>query len=244
MTSDDHFLAEVAATLERARNRVTRVTDVTDEVADSGIAEKCRDVPPVSCDADAAGGYTVTQATRLHRHGDCEDDALLERAAIMEHDGGLPREIADGLATLDQMEAPPGFPTERWADTVAAMATFANEFGVQAIELGWTAEDFFGLNPYSPSSRYDGRGLASLLTVHDRVVMLTADAAVIERPSGSRTTFRRQVDGRQACPRGSWIPQPNATCAAAPAREAIGVKVERDGFGLGSKSVRSLPKAA
>jgi hypothetical protein len=113
----------------------------------------------------------------------------------MEHDGGLPREIADGLAALDQMAPPPGYTDSRWRDTVTAMAAFAVVHGVAAIKLGWTAEDLFGLNPYAPATRYDGRGLASMLAPGDRVMMLTADAAVIERPTGSRTTFRRQADG-------------------------------------------------
>jgi hypothetical protein len=120
---------------------------------------------------------------------------MLERAAVIEHDGGLPRDIADGLAFLDCMPPPVGYSDTEWSDMVAAMAVFADQYGAQAIQLGWTAEELFGLNPYAPAARYDGRGLASLLGKGDRIVMLTADAAVIERPSGSRTTFRRRPDG-------------------------------------------------
>src|SRR5262249_20126822 len=42
-------------------------------------------------------------------------DAEIERAAIMEFDGDLPREIAEGLARLDSMKPPIGFTDERWA---------------------------------------------------------------------------------------------------------------------------------
>jgi len=186
--------------VERARNRVTCVTGVTREAVAGGFAAACRDVPTVSWDANAVGGHTVTQVTPLQQHDGDDDAGMVERAAIIEHDGGLPREIADRLAFLEGMPPPSGYSEAQWSDTVGIMAAFADQYGAKAIQLGWTAEDLFGLNPYAPAARYDGRGLTSLLRKGDRVVMLTADAAVIERPSGSRTTFRRQAHGAQSVP--------------------------------------------
>ena len=201
MRSNEEFLAAVASMVERARNRVTRVTGVTDEAAAGGFAGACREVPVVSWDAAAGGSHTVTQVTRLHKHDDRDDDAsMLERAAIVEHDGGLPREIADGLASLEGAPPPAGYSDAEWLDTVTAMALFVDQHGTEAIKLGWTAEDLFGVNPRAPAARCDKRGLASLLREGDRVVMLTTDAAVIERPSGSRATFQRQAHGAQSVP--------------------------------------------
>jgi len=198
MRSNEEFRAAVASVVERARNRVTCVTSVTDEAVAGGFTGACREVPVVSWDADVAGGHTVTQVTPLQQHDGDDDAAMLERAAIIEHDGGLPREIADGFAFLEGMPPPSGYSEVQWSDIAATMAAFADQYGAKAIQLGWTVEDLFGLNPYAPAARYDGQGLASLLRKGDRVVMLTADAAVIERPSGSRTTFRRQADGAQS----------------------------------------------
>jgi hypothetical protein len=98
------------------------------------------------------------------------------------------------------MRPPPGFTAERWKQMVAAMERFADKHAAEAISLGWTTEDLFGLNPHAPATRYDGRGLAAFLSETDRIVSLSADAAVIESPSGSKLTFRRDRSGAPSVP--------------------------------------------
>jgi hypothetical protein len=72
-----------------------------------------------------------------------------------------------------------------------AMGRFASQHVVEAVRLGWTAEDLFGLNPYAPATRYDGRGVATMLSEGERVVELTSDAIIIEKPSGAKVSFQR-----------------------------------------------------
>src|SRR5262249_29170799 len=80
----------------------------------------------------------------------------------------------------------------RWQQAVADGARFLAQWGEQAVALGWTARDLFGLAevPERPApsfqrlSRYDQTGLVWLLQGR-RVVALTKDTAVIETANGA-----------------------------------------------------------
>jgi hypothetical protein len=65
-------------------------------------------------------------------------------------------------------------------------------WGSQAADLGWIANDLFGLHPIAPLARYDAMGLLWLL--HGRpVVSLTATEATIQSSSGATLSFQRAV---------------------------------------------------
>jgi len=96
---------------------------------------------------------------------------------------------------LDQLDPdrPPGdVPPRRWAQFIAdARAFCASGFAEQAKALGWTNADLFGCDDERPFARIDCLGLIWLLN-GDRLLALTADAAVIETKGGSRLTFRKR----------------------------------------------------
>ena len=96
---------------------------------------------------------------------------------------------------LDQLDPdrPPGdVPPRRWAQFIADVTTFrASGFAEQAKALGWTNADLFGCDDERPFARIDCLGLIWLLN-GDRLLALTADAAVIETKGGSRWTFRKR----------------------------------------------------
>jgi len=87
---------------------------------------------------------------------------------------------------------------DRWQQAVEDSRRFLAQWGEQAVALGWTARDLFGLHqvPDSPHpsyrrlSRYDCTGLCWLLRGRE-VVALTESTAAIRHPSGSITTYRR-----------------------------------------------------
>lgn len=95
---------------------------------------------------------------------------------------------------VDQLDAdrPPGdVPPRRWAQFITdARAFCASGFAEQAKALGWTNADLFGCDDERPFARIDCLGLIWLLN-GDRLLALTADAAVIET-KGSRLTFRKR----------------------------------------------------
>jgi hypothetical protein len=182
MPSHEDYAAFLASILQRPDDRVIGVIEPAKSSPATAASQRIKQPAEVCSDGR---DYTITPITPLHRQ--------CARAA-------LPQEIAEGLAALDDMAPPAGFTAERWSGIVKAMVRFAYQYAGEAVELGWTAEDLFGLNPYAPSTRYDGRGLATLLSESDRILSLSADAAVIEGPSGSKLTFPRDRSAAPSVP--------------------------------------------
>lgn len=70
--------------------------------------------------------------------------------------------FADQLAKL--MRENPTSDPRRWEQAKRDAAEFLADWGDQAAELGWTAEELFGLHPVAPLTRYDVMGLIWLLS--------------------------------------------------------------------------------
>jgi hypothetical protein len=119
-----------------------------------------------------------------------------ERAAIIEHDGKIPREWAEGFARLDPDRPPGDVPSRRWLRFIDDVGAFLDSpFCAVAAALGWGPYDLFGCDRDRPFARVDRAGLLWLLN-GDRLVMLTDDVATIEMSTGVRQTWRRKRDER------------------------------------------------
>jgi hypothetical protein len=116
-----------------------------------------------------------------------------ERAAIAEHDGGLPKEIAEGLARLDIMRPPEEFGQSRWRLIVNDAALFADTWGARALALGWRPIELFGIHSEKPVARIDCRGLAFLLN-GGKVVAMDSVSATIVTPNGTKQRHYRWQD--------------------------------------------------
>lgn len=154
---------------------------------------------------DIAGDDLVIEADRdppaallaeLQRHK-AELLALLkedqaERAAIVEYDGGMPREWSQGFARLHPDRPPADVPFTRWRTFVDDVGRFLDGgFAAQAAALGWGPLDLFGCDGARPFARVDQAGL--LWLVHgNRLVALTETTAVIETATGARQIYRRK----------------------------------------------------
>lgn len=79
----------------------------------------------------------------------------------------------------------------KYVSALADATIFLRDWGHQAEALGWSAGELFGLDPVAPLSRYDIMGLVWMLD-GQRVVALTADAAIIKTESGSFLKFYRR----------------------------------------------------
>lgn len=112
-----------------------------------------------------------------------------ERAAIIEFDGQVPQEWAEGLARLCTMPCPGNIPGKRWRQTVDAAGVFADRWAVQASALGWTVFDIFGVDANAPEAAVHNAGLIWLLRDH-RIVAISEDAVIVETNSGARQSFR------------------------------------------------------
>ncbi len=123
-------------------------------------------------------------------------DAFEERAAIFEHDAGLPRRDAETLAAQEQgrADAPSlhGELVDRWAAEIERLAklpavspdgaealkraqAFISEgWALQAARLGWDETELFGVCPRAPWHRLDRKGAA----FGGAVQAITQDAVV------------------------------------------------------------------
>lgn len=133
-----------------------------------------------------------------HTPAECEDAAAIlrdkyeERAAILEHEAGLPKEWAEHFAGLIVGGPPGDFSPTRWQGALDGALMFADRWGREAHRLGWDASEVFGLHSTAPAARVDCRGLAWLLGDGSQVVAMDRSGAEILKPSGGRQRYYRR----------------------------------------------------
>jgi hypothetical protein len=121
-------------------------------------------------------------------------EAEAERAAIIEHDGKIPREWAEGFTWLDPDRPPGDVPPRRWLQFVDDLGLFLDgPFAAVAVALGWGPHDLFGCDRDRPFARIDQAGLLWLLD-GGRLIALSENTATIEIKTGARQTYRRKPD--------------------------------------------------
>jgi hypothetical protein len=119
---------------------------------------------------------------------DLKSSDFEERAAIIEYDGEIPREWAEGLARLCVMPCPEGVSEIRWRQVVDDAGRFADNWAAKASALGWTAIDIFGVDRRKPEAAIHTAGLIWLLG-ENRIIAISADAVAVETSGGARQSF-------------------------------------------------------
>ncbi|MBF0111052.1 MAG: hypothetical protein HQL76_17950, partial [Magnetococcales bacterium] len=122
----------------------------------------------------------------------CGCEVFEERAAIIEHEGGIPREWAEGMALLLVMPRPQDIPLARWHKVLRAVGVFIERHGKEVDRLGWTTEEIFGVHATRPSVRFGSQGLVYCLADSNVTLeRLTRDEAIFRTSGGAKQTFRR-----------------------------------------------------
>lgn len=119
-----------------------------------------------------------------------KDPPREQRAGVIERDGDIPREWAEGFAYMLTMRRSTGFGISRWEELLDDAGRFIDTWARQASALGWTTADVFGIHPTLPEARHDMKGLIAVLR-GGRVVAMSESGAVIQSPTGARHSFRR-----------------------------------------------------
>jgi hypothetical protein len=112
-----------------------------------------------------------------------------ERAAVVEHDGGIPRQWAEGFARLDPNCPPGDVPPRRWQRFVDDVGIFLDDWAANATALGWGPHDLFGCDHGRPFARIDRAGLLWLLN-GNKLLALSENTATVEMRTGKRQTWR------------------------------------------------------
>jgi hypothetical protein len=140
--------------------------------------------------AALAGGRTETGT--IEPATDTWTEAEEERAAIIEHDGGVPRDWAEGFTRLDRTKPPGEVSPQRWLRFIGDCGRFLNGgWAARAAILGWGPLHLFGCDRKRPFARLDHRGLLWEIN-GGRLIELHRDRAIIETASGARQSYRRQ----------------------------------------------------
>jgi len=123
---------------------------------------------------------------------EAEVSDFVEPAAIVEHDGAIPRAWAEGFAQLHPDYPPGDVPLRRWQRFIDDIGRFLNgPCCAVAAALGWGPLDLFGCDRKRPFARVDHAGLLWLLN-GGQLVELDRHRAIIETTAGTRQTFRRR----------------------------------------------------
>jgi hypothetical protein len=126
------------------------------------------------------------------RTGGSRSDAEPERAAIIEYEGNIPRDWAEGFARLNPNHSPADVPPRRWLAFINDCGRFLEGgFAAKAAALGWGPFDVFGCDRDRPFARIDQAGLLWLLN-GDSVIALSENTATVETRNGARQTWRRK----------------------------------------------------
>lgn len=116
-------------------------------------------------------------------------EAEIERAAIMEIDGGLPGEWADRLAAICAGPRPQGCSKTDWPVLCDDVLRFADRYSATLAALGWGFGEVFGLPEHW--FRLDQRG-AAWFVQGGRITCASETSIQFER-DGARYSHRRQA---------------------------------------------------
>jgi hypothetical protein len=111
-----------------------------------------------------------------------------EREAVAIELGDVPSDYALAFAQI-QAKCPAEVPRHRWEMFVNDAGLFLDAWGEEAMRLGWSVDELFGLDPVMPMGRYDRMGLLWTLK-GQQVVALTATEA---RLSDGLAYYRKAV---------------------------------------------------
>lgn len=104
----------------------------------------------------------------------------------------MPRDWAEAFARLDPDRPPGDVPLRRWLQFLDDIGRFLDSgFAMHAAALGWGPFELFGCDRDRPFARIEEAGLLWQLN-GDRLVALTANAAVIETRTSARRTYHRR----------------------------------------------------
>jgi hypothetical protein len=142
--------------------------------------------------SEGQSGQVDRSVSTFDNQNETAHDEIFERSAIVENAAGIPPGWAEGYAQLDPDRPPADVPLRRWVQFIDDIGRFFDRgLAEKAATLGWTALDLFGCDRDKPFARIDRQGLCWLIA-GSRLVDLSETAAIIERWTGARQTWRRK----------------------------------------------------
>jgi len=120
-------------------------------------------------------------------------DAFEERAAIIEHEAGIPRQWAEAFARVCCMQRPESIPPAHWQRIVDATGRMLDspQHIQDMVRYGWSVADIFGVHPAAPINRQDAKGLLLLLREHEAIAIVDANTIGLRNTRTGNLLFYR-----------------------------------------------------
>ena len=106
---------------------------------------------------------------------------------------GLIREWELGAARICAMDRPSAIPCRHWMRIMDDALLFLPPYGAEAMQMGWTTLDLFGVSGEAPWHRLDLMGLVPMIGGRT-VVTLTERSARLKCTDATTQTFYRKPD--------------------------------------------------
>ena len=184
-----------AATLAASdRNSGSSVADVASVAAGPSLNHRSVANVATVAGASLSSLHTVADVAVVAGHDEFE-----ERAALIEYGASVPRAWAEGFARLNCVNPIDGFSPEAWRHLIDDSGVFLDRWSGEAVGLGWTVADVFGVDPTAPAARFDRMGLVPLIR-GGAVVAIDANSATIQTRTGGTLRYRRANVAGEAAP--------------------------------------------
>jgi hypothetical protein len=159
-----------------------------------GHARMAPKAPKVAKVGATLGILGTLGARNVAKWGDQEE----ERAAVIQHDGGAPRQWAEAFAILDRSPPPMDVTSDRWRLFLDDCGRFLDDGWYQRAEvLGWGPIDLFGCDRDHEVGPFPRGGLLRALE-GAKLIALSQNVAVAATPQGKRGMYRRSEQLNQA----------------------------------------------
>lgn len=122
------------------------------------------------------------------------DEAWEERAAIIEHEAGIPREWAEAFARVCCMPRPASLSAASWQRVIDHAGRMLDSPSIlrNLVRYGWELEDVFSVHPYAPESRQDAKGLLMLMQGAEVVSVINEQAIGLRHEAGGAMLYYRK----------------------------------------------------
>ncbi len=191
MTGLDHwFLEYVPPAIANPANPAKTDAEISDFSRNSIRSLPISEKPGIAFSGISGFSVSSPAAARCAASPSREDHAfaLAERAAIIEHEAGIPREWAEAFARVDCMERPAGISRGGWQRIVDNLGRMldSREHLRDLARFRWEIGDVFGVHPAAPERRQDAKGLLVLMQEGEVISIVNEQVIGLQR-TGSGT---------------------------------------------------------
>ena len=117
-----------------------------------------------------------------------------ERAAIIEHEAGIPREWAEAFARVCCMPRPASLSAASWQRVIDHAGRMLDNPSIlrDLVRHGWGLADVFSVHPRAPEHRQDAKGLLMLMQEAEVISVINEQVIGLRHKEGGAMLYYRR----------------------------------------------------